>query len=509
MFGIAVLIGIYSYTIFLIGLLGLLSSQILPLISLIFILILIFILSKELKKLKPFKLIKSLSAFEKIITLLLTLSIFVTLIGVFVPEFAFDSLWYHLTLPKIYINSGRIFYIPGGLFYYSVMPKLIEMLYIPALTFGSQYFAKIIEFLFGIGCIFTTFLLSREFVSKKLSLLASLIFYTNIVVMWLATTAYIDLGWTFFESLALLFFVRYLKGKKIFFWKSSITLGLAITSKLLSLFSLPVYVLILFLHTKSPSKIIKFLFLALLIPLPWTIFSYIYTKNPIYPFFESIYKVPLSFNFSNLLNFIHSQDPISPIYIIFAPIIFLTFKKFKTVEKYLLLYCVFSFIFWFVFQSNGGGRYFVAYLPGLSVMCAVALSKLVNSFLTKYLIVLIFLISIINLGYRFTACTKYIPVLFGYETRNHFLTNHLNFSYGDFYDTDGYFKTHIGPNDKVLTLGIHNLYYADFPFVDSTYVSKSDKFNYILVRGALPSKYESVKLIYKNNITNVKLYKFR
>lgn len=508
MFEIAALIGIYSYSIFTIGLLDLLKPQILFLVTIFFILTSFIILNKKFKKIKLGTSFNSLSKLEKLIIIILLFSVLLNLIGVFVPELAFDSLWYHLTLPRIYLAAGKIFYIPGALFYYSAMPKIVEMLYIPALSLGNQIIAKFIEYFFGLGSLIVTYLLAKEFVNKKLSLIASLAFYTNIVVMWLSTTAYIDLGWTFLESLALLFFIRFLKGREVL-WKSSITLGLAIVSKLLSLFSLPSYILILFLHTKSLNKIIKFLFVTLLIPLPWMIFAYIYTRNPIYPFFEPIYKVPATINLSNLLNIVHSQDPISPIYLIMLPIILITLKRFKILEKYLFIYCSIAFIFWFVFQSAGGGRYFVAYLPALSVLCVVAFSKLKNVFIVKYLIGFILLISVINLGYRFLASVKYFPVVFGYETQKHFLINNLKFSYGDFYDVDEYFKKNINKNDKVLTIGIHNLYYADFPFIDITYLSSADKFNYILVRGKLPQKYDGSKLIYKNELTSVKLYKLK
>jgi len=59
--------------------------------------------------------------------ILIVLQAFVNIIGVFGPELAFDALWYHLTLPKLYLVHHSIFFIPGGLLYYSGMPKIAEM----------------------------------------------------------------------------------------------------------------------------------------------------------------------------------------------------------------------------------------------------------------------------------------------------------------------------------------------------------------------------------------------
>ena len=43
-----------------------------------------------------------------LIVILLTQGI-INLIGALGPELGFDALWYHLTLPKIYLSEGKIF----------------------------------------------------------------------------------------------------------------------------------------------------------------------------------------------------------------------------------------------------------------------------------------------------------------------------------------------------------------------------------------------------------------
>jgi len=105
------------------------------------------------------------------------------------------------------------------------------------------------------------------------------------------------------------------------------------------------------------------------------------------------------------------------------------------------------------------------------------------------------------------ANTKYLPVIFQKQTKEEFLTNHLNFNFGDFYDTDNYFKTHINNTDRVLLYGFHNLYYVNFPFIDSSYVRKGDGFNYIATQNSkIPERFKFWKLIYSNKKTGVKLY---
>src|SRR5581483_11148274 len=134
--------------------------------------------------------------------------------------------------------------------------------------------------------------------------------------------------------------------------------------------------------------------------------------------------------------------------------------------------------------------------------------KKFGTYFANILIGVIIFVSLVSIGYRAVANARYIPVIVGKETKNQFLSGHLNFSFGDFYDTDAYFSEHIKSSDTVLLYGFHNLYYVDFPFIDSSWVQKGDLFTYIAVQNAsLPSQFKNWQLIYKNDKTLVQLYK--
>ena len=116
-------------------------------------------------------------------------------------------------------------------------------------------------------------------------------------------------------------------------------------------------------------------------------------------------------------------------------------------------------------------------------------------------------IALFSLVYRFGANLKYIPVIVGIQSKSDFLSENLNFSFGDFYDTDGFFERNIKKSDKVLLYGFHNLYYIDFPFIDSSWVKKGDRFNFIAVQNStLSSRFRSWRLIYYNSLTKVEVY---
>src|SRR5579859_945597 len=150
MFTLAIIIGIYSYSIFFLGIFGLLFNQVIFLITLFYCALIVGIFHKNISYfLQNISLLfqKEILLKHKLILallLLLLLQACINFIGALGPELAFDALWYHLTLPKIYLLDHKIFYIPGGLFYYSAMPKLAEMIYIGALSLGNEITAKFV-----------------------------------------------------------------------------------------------------------------------------------------------------------------------------------------------------------------------------------------------------------------------------------------------------------------------------------------------------------------------------
>lgn len=505
-FGLAIIIGIYSYFLFALGVLGLFYQTNIILFTFLYVLIFWGLFKDKLR----FTTVPKFNIFLFIIIL----QSFINLVGALGPELGFDALWYHLTIPKIYLSSHVVSHIPGGLLYYSDMPKLTEMLYSFGLSLGSEFYAKIIHFLFGILILFSLYSISRRFLNKSFSFLVVLIFSSNLVFSWQSTTAYIDLARTFFELLAFWAFLNFYKNKKnTWLLESAVMLGLAISTKLLALSSIPIFVLLIFLAQKNIKKSLFnsliFFSISILIPSPWFLYSYLNTGNAFYPLLTHFYPISSSLtnpiiDFWNL--FTHLYDPISPLYLIILPFVFMQYRKFKSESRLVCLYSVLGLFTWYIIPKTGGGRFILPYLPILSLLMVIVI-KTLSINLRKISIVAVVLVSLITILYRGAANYKYISVLTGLETKEKFLSDNLNFSYGDFYDTDGYFRNHIKDSDRVLLFGFHNLFYTDFPFIDSSFVKKGDSFNYIAVQNStIPERFKFWNLIYSNLKTGVKLY---
>lgn len=548
MFALAFFIGIYSYSIFALGILGVLTSINCAVVTIFWFILLLFFERKSILSFssninkKDFTLKNIYKDPILLVSSLFVLLVLVNLIGALGPELAFDSLWYHLTLPKLYLLHHAIYHIPGGLLYYSDMPKLGEMLFTGALALNNTILAKVLHFSFGILVSFALYKFSRKFFTRLVSGLIVVIFYSNLVVDTESITAYIDLIRTFFEFLALWGFIEWIQNQKLkWFLISSVMLGLAITTKVLAIGSLFIFSILLIIVCLNPNfnislkpvqflpknkfvyllvYIVIFWFIALLIPLPWFIFSFLNTGNPVYPFFTQIYGIHAT-NFGLFQFFIglwdlfmYSPDPISPTYLLFLPLLFIFFSKFPKEVKLIVWYSGFSLLLWYFTPQTGGGRFILPYLPAFSFICGAVYSQIFKKtgrewrYITGLLLLSIIFVTVISIGYRAIANKKYIPVIIGKESTQTFLTNNLNFNFGDFYDTDGYFVNHIKPTDMVLLYGFHNLYYVDFPFVDNSWVKKGDAFNYIAVQKTkLPVKFKNWQLIYSNAKTMVQLYK--
>lgn len=408
------------------------------------------------------------------------------LIGALGPEIGFDALWYHLTLPKIWLSHHKIFFLTDSTFKYSAMPLLTEMFYF--LVPG-----KLIHYIFGLLTLVMTFKLANKTLDSYYSLLATLIMGTNLVFGWESTSAYIDLARTFFEASALYFF---LDNK---FYKSAISLGFAICTKLLAISSLPIFLVLLMIRRTKIRLYLGFCFLVIVIVFPWLLRAYLSTGNPIYPILSPVLTENFSSHISDLwMLFSYAADPINLIYLFTIPFIVINYKKLSSLNL-LITYSFLGLTSWYFIPHAGGGRFILPYLPAFSVITA----SVIYILRSKILLTLALLLSCFYILYRVAANSKYLPVIFSFQSQTEFLCSRLNFNFGDYYDCDGKIGEYVKSTDRVLTLGINNLYYANF-------IYDPNNFDFILLRepdAVLPTNYSNWIKTYTNNSTRVTLYK--
>jgi hypothetical protein len=207
------------------------------------------------------------------------------------PETEYDALWYHLGLPRVWLEAGR----PVDLVheYVSLYPLTWELVFTAGLVTGGPIAAKLLHFVcLPLGALLT-WQLSSRLVPHASPGLAVAFFVTVPMVLWEATTTYVDLALTVQLGLAMYALVRHADGDgRGWFMLAVVTLGLALAIKHLALVAAAILApgLALWLWRQSGRSLaaalraaILLVLLAALVPLPWYARNVATAGNPFFP----------------------------------------------------------------------------------------------------------------------------------------------------------------------------------------------------------------------------------
>ena len=148
------------------------------------------------------------------------------------PPISRDALIHHLDIPKLWLRHGGYYEIPWA--DYSYYPMYINLFYLVSLYFKNDIAPKFIHLGFGLGTGWLIYIYLKEKFDRNWGLLGMIIFLTTPIVVWLSTSAYIDLGMTFFSTGSVLAFVKWRDSEyRQIKWLliSSFCMGVAVGSK--------------------------------------------------------------------------------------------------------------------------------------------------------------------------------------------------------------------------------------------------------------------------------------
>lgn len=223
------------------------------------------------------------------------------LIAVLAPSDStdWDSLAYHLAVPKLWIEAGRAGYVEG--IHHSNFPFTVDNLYILGLQYGGQSGAKAFSLAFLILGSFALFGLARRWYGEAAGRWAVLGLAGAPVILWESGTAYIDVAHGLFGGLGILYagelVFRRLSGEdaKVQLWLAAILLSLSAGSKYTGLQIITVAglasLLLMFLLRQKDKSVdwkspILVGLLAIALASPWYIKNALVVQNPTYPFFS-------------------------------------------------------------------------------------------------------------------------------------------------------------------------------------------------------------------------------
>ncbi len=251
-----------------------------------------------------------------VLSLLFILSslLFVLIILNCTPPVSRDALTHHLAVPKLYLTNGGIFEIPNLSFSY--YPMNLDLLYLIPLWFGYDTIPKFIHLLFGLATAWLVYQHLQKRLNSVWGLTGALFFLTTPVIVHLATSAYVDLGLTFFTTASVLLLLRWNQAQKLSpLILAGLCAGLAAGTKYNGL--LVIFLLSCFIpfmkkdsdnhSTKQSSNVyaaLLFCSVAILAVSPWLIRNYVWTGNPTYPLFQFLFsteQAPLTQGMNPLL----------------------------------------------------------------------------------------------------------------------------------------------------------------------------------------------------------------
>lgn len=532
MFALSAYVGLYAYSIFVLGMVELLSKVAISIFTGIWLVVGVILAAREKQHIlllsKSFiKTVRQLLASEPswwIIIALLVGSFVVGLLGALGPELQHDALWYHLTLPKLYLQSGSIEFFSGDFLYYSGMPQLVEMLYIPALVFGNEIGAKLIHFGFGLLTTLVVVLISFHRWGIKAALISSLLVISDLSFGWASSTANIDLGRSFFELAGVYILVRWLeKPSFATIVKTGLLMGLALSTKYLSMASIGVMGMLILWYGRKDQKlqsITLFLLGVGAASIVWFVRAFYYTGNPVYPLFTHLIDNSYAPNPQSLWQWLQTpmflsfdaslwDQAISPLFVLLLPVSALVIRKHK-LFRLLSWYALLTFGAWMLMPRTGGTRFLLSYLPIWAILVGALWSTKSKVYsliwMQRGAFALVIIITSINVLIRYKIHEKAIPVILGQQSKQEYLEKNLNLK-TNIFDTNGVLASFVSDSDMVHVVGRANLYYAPFQVQHESYGNLDMATRVLVYSSQVPEYVTEKNLLYSDDDARFRLYK--
>ena len=435
----------------------------------------------------------------------LLIMLLLAILGALAPSSAndWDGLSYHLAVAKLYTQAHRIYYI--GWLSHSNFPFTLEMLYAAGLALDGQAAAKLFHTLSAILLALAMVAFGGAHWERRHGALAAVIFLAAPVVAWEATAGLNDLATGLFTLLSLYAFINWWSERGAgWLTLSAVLCGLAIGVKMTALVLLAFLVVAAFYHRAATQRqgigtairtAAIFLAIAAAVGSPWYVRSYLWTGNPVYPFFYNLFdgkywtaeaarfyrQEQLGFGMGhgplallllpwNLTMYAHMfsnfpQRPllytsISPLLLALLPGLLFLGKLDRRV-KFLLIYSLVALLAWFELSQQL--RYAIPTLPALSLCAGFAGSELLRRAqkeLRAIVVIALALVGVVSLSIQGLLVADGIPVILGRESQAAYLTRTL----------DGLYSmaaviNELPPGSKVIMYGETRGLYFDTPYM--------------------------------------------
>ena len=298
---LAVGLGLLSYAIMFIGYLGGFNPLVFWILLIVPFLLSLPAIIKEFRQL-PARIEMWREDFRSPADRCLWLSILLLAISALIncgnAAIGWDAAVYHYAFPKILLHEGRLIDFPQNPFSY--YPMLAEMLFTLGLALGKEFLAGAMTWLYLFPLFTGLVSIGNSFGNKRIGLFAIILFFGSPLTMDMPFSGLVDLPFLVYCTLAVAYFLE--SKSKIDLRKTvliGILIGLASATKHLGILFLIAFVPILFIYLcikyKSFWKPFVFawliVFIALIVPMPWYLRSWIATGDPMFPFLKDLFNL--------------------------------------------------------------------------------------------------------------------------------------------------------------------------------------------------------------------------
>jgi hypothetical protein len=420
--------------------------------------------------------------FERLLALYCGAMLSVALLWSLAPPTAWDALVYHLTGPKLYLQSGRVA-LPFDLPYLG-FPQLAEMLFAWALALGGERAVAPIHWFYAALAALVLVAAGRRWLGNAAGWLAAAILLSAETVVLLAGWPYVDLTLLLYATLAFLSLTCWNKtepGSLKWLIVGGVLAGFALSTKYTALALLPALALVLALrfelqlvNLKAWMSLLKLeiwhLAPALIVWFPWMLKNMMTAGNPTYPFFFGgpqwdswrawwydrpgtglLYSAPLRLLVAPWEATIWGVEglngysaTIGPLFLALMPLLFLSWQGLEAGQRRwlrsALIFCGVLYAFWLcgvarsalLFQSRllfpAFGLFALIAAAAIEGLCLLPRRPLDLAWLMRAVLVGVLALTLLGtvLG---QVSNNPLAILLGAENRDDFLTHRLGWYY--------------------------------------------------------------------------------
>ncbi len=466
---------IFSYTVFLMGYLGVLYRGVFWLLVLS---ILIFSWKNLYLALRKHigiycNKFSGISLFEKILFLYFGVLVVFNILYAYCPPTGDDEIVTHLSMPLHWIGKHKIYNFPGMDAQHIQFG--ISSLFTFLMTLTTPLTVRLFNFIQGVLCAGAVFMLSKDIIGRKTSVLAAVIFYSMPMVATLSGSTYSDFGVLLYGLLGVHAFCRWYNdaSNQSMLVLAAIFAAAEIAGKFTGFpITLIIAMMTIFRLRANPFKALKKSLIIVsvisVLFLPYLIRNYLLKGNPVYPtkIFNLNYgefmmdwmyfsKISAKGFFSQIFNSYKSSVIWSsgPLFFIFLPVLIFIKKK----PAKLTLITVIAVINYMLIYLSGINRqlnrFNIISFALLACVIAYVIVYLHTELKIKKTVVLLILPFIaMQLPISAYLGLKRIPVFTGFQTKEEYFNNEYTIREGAFFVE--YINKNVAPGKGIYFLGL-------------------------------------------------------